>query len=268
MRLIAALPHPAVLLSRLACDLPPPARRRWTILAALLQIVVVAGFVETSAQGISSVASGVQEPLPVAPEGRLLRAFLDGMAVDRYWLRSHERVLWETGEPYEYRKGEALKPLGKDETHCSAFVAAAAQRLGIYLLRPPEHSHILLANAQFDWLQTAAAREADWRPVPTALQAQQLANGGQLVVAVVKNFTPTLAGHIAILAPCEKPAATILQEGPEICQAGFTNYRATSLQVGFGRHPGAWIPDGGGAVRFFANATSAQRMGDVSWNRQ
>ena len=205
------------------------------------------------------------QPLSVSAEGRALRAFLDGMAVERYWLRTHDRILWETGEPFEVRDGHLMQRLGKDETHCSAFVAAAAERLGIYMLRPPEHSHILLANAQYGWLQSQRARELGWSSVATAIEAQQLANRGVFVVAVVKNPDPKAAGHIAVIAPCQKPADRIAIDGPEICQAGFSNYRAAALRRGFRRHPGAWKAGGEGAVRFFANSSDPSRIGDVTW---
>ena len=67
------------------------------------------------------------------------------------------------------------------------------------------------------------------------------------------------------MAHCEKPAESVAKEGPEICQARFTNYRATALQVGFARHPGAWRRDGKGNVRFFAKWLNPNRSGDVTW---
>jgi hypothetical protein len=215
------------------------------------------------AQVPGSASSDGDDRLPVSSEGRALRAFLDGMAVDRYWLRSNERILWETGEPSEVRDGKILEPLAKDETHCSAFVAAAALRLGIYILRPPEHSHVLLANAQFDWLPSPKAVNSGWSRVATPLDAQRRANAGYFVVAVVKNSDPMLAGHIAVIAPCEKSAPLVMSEGPEVCQAGFTNYRATSLQNGFSLHVGAWEPGGSGTVRFFSNSADPKLIGRV-----
>ncbi len=206
------------------------------------------------------------EPLAVTAEGRALRAFLDGMAVELYWLRTRDRVHWQTGVPYEAEEGKLMQPLGKDETHCSAFVAAAAERLGIYILRPPDHSHILLANAQFDWLHTDTAKALGWRSLASPWEAQQCANRGEFVVVAAKNPDPKAAGHIAVIAPCEKPADQVAGEGPEICQAGFTNYRATSLQNGFLRHPGAWVPNAQGTARFFANSADPHRIGDVTWN--
>ncbi len=245
----------------------PRAKRRRLILTVGWLAVVVSRLAPALGQHASAPIQEVPRLLPVTHDGRVLRGFLDGMAVDQYWLRSHDRIRWQTGEPYEFLNGQRLQPLGKDETHCSAFVAAAAQRLGIYILRPPDHSHILLANAQFDWLGGSSARDAGWYPVQSAEEAQRLANRGQFVVAAVKNPQPTVAGHIAIIAPCEKSLAGIAAEGPEISQAGFTNYRATSLQNGFRRHPYAWAPGGGGAIRYFANSADPRRMADVSWKQ-
>ena len=71
-------------------------------------------------------------------------------------------------------------------THCSAFAPALAQLLGIYLLHPPEHSDVDLANAQQDWLFTNTAGWvyiADVTTNAVMIDAQNLANQGNLVVA-------------------------------------------------------------------------------------
>ncbi len=154
-------------------------------------------------------------------------------------------VHWESGEP----DGKAETSAGK-HTHCSAFVAAAAKQLGIYILRPPEHKQILLANAQYDWLASQGAQQG-WRPVHDEIEAQTLANRGDLVVAVYKNHHDDKPGHIAIVRPSDKSAAAIRSEGPEITQAGGTNYRDTNLRQGFAGHPAAW---GQHEVRFYAHA--------------
>ena len=90
--------------------------------------------------------------------GDRLAAVLDGMDVESHWL-AHEHVNWETGDP---DKGADYEGPG-NHTHCSAFAAAAAKKLGIYLLRPPEHGQVLLANAQSGWLESAAGRKSGWR---------------------------------------------------------------------------------------------------------
>ena len=80
----------------------------------------------------------------ITPDGQRLAAVLDSMHVDRLWLAG-SKVNWQTGEPDGKFKTNSLT-----HTHCSAFAAAAADKLGIYLLHPPGHSTYLLANAQQD----------------------------------------------------------------------------------------------------------------------
>ncbi|MBK9082579.1 MAG: hypothetical protein IPL88_11140 [Rhizobiales bacterium] len=154
------------------------------------------------------------------------------------------RVDWESGLP----NGRPITRPGR-HTHCSAFVAAAALRLGVYILRPPEHGQTLLANAQADWLAGEGATQG-WTPVPTAAQAQALANRGTLVVASYKNRRPERAGHIAIVRPSDKSDAALAEEGPQVAQAGTVNAASVSLRVGFSRSPSALRHD---LIRYFAH---------------
>lgn len=153
-----------------------------------------------------------------------------------------------------------LTPLKGDETHCSAFAAAAADSLGIYLLHPPEHSHVLLANAQYAWLASDAARKAGWKPVVDAPAAQRLANAGQLVVAIYRNPDLQKPGHVALVRPEALELARIDRAGPQIAQAGYVNSSSIDLQTGFDRHPGAWLAGGRGGVRFYAHAVDANAL--------
>jgi hypothetical protein len=201
-----------------------------------------------------------QGMLEVTPAGEWLAKSLDKLDVTHHWLRGTEHVAWRSGVPLLEEHGKKLTPLAKDETHCSAFAAAAADQLGIYLLHPPEHSHVLLANAQHDWLPSAAGVKAGWCAVENAVDAQRLANAGELVVAAFKNPDPTLAGHIAIIRPAAKSVAAILAKGPQITQAGFNNYASADLANGFDHHPGAWDGAGRGGVRFYAHAVTAEGL--------
>ena len=97
----------------------------------------------------------------------------------------------------------------KSDTHCSAFVASVAKRLAIYVLRPPDHSAVLLANAQMGWLGSAAAAGAGWRPLPDPAAAQTRANQGDLVLAAFENPDPDMPGHIAIVRPSDVDATTL-----------------------------------------------------------
>ncbi|MFM7209802.1 MAG: hypothetical protein ACKOY8_08290, partial [Verrucomicrobiota bacterium] len=117
------------------------------------------------------------------------------------------------------------------------FVAAATFRLGVPLLRPPEHSPVGLASAQNDWLDSGAGRKAGWVRLRDGAEAQRSATEGRLVLASVKNPDPKRAGHIAIVRPGNKDAAALASEGPDIMQAGGTNFFRTSLKRGFANHP-------------------------------
>ena len=172
---------------------------------------------------------------PITEQGRRLLSVLDGMNVESLWL-AHEHINWETGEP---DKGEDYAGPGRS-THCSAFAAAVGKRLGVYMLRPPEHGQILLANAQAEWFRSAAGRQGGWRSVRDAQQAQSLANRGDLVVVVFESADSHRPGHIAIIRPAHRPLRLLEENGPEITQAGQRNYTKTSTKVGFLAHPGAW----------------------------
>jgi hypothetical protein len=175
---------------------------------------------------------------PITPAGDRLASTLDGMNVESLWL-AEEHVNWETGEP---DRGAEYEGPGA-HTHCSAFAAAAAKRMGIYLLHPPEHGQALLANAQAEWLAGSAGAKAGWHRVSTMQQAQHLANEGSLVLVLYQNPDKHVPGHIAIVRPSEKSAKTLAENGPEVIQAGQHNHTRINVRIGFENHPGAW-PDG------------------------
>jgi hypothetical protein len=206
---------------------------------------VIAIALVVSVAGVGAGSAG--EPSccgPVSAEGRKLVAILEATNVESLWL-AHEHVNWETGEP---DKDADYEGPGR-ATHCSAFAAAVGKRLGVYMLRPPEHGQILLANAQAAWFHSAAGQQNGWRPLKTAAEAQALANEGQLVTVVYENPDSHRPGHIAIVRPAARPQRLLDENGPEITQAGERNYLKTSTKVGFEHHPGAW-PDG---VRYYAH---------------
>jgi hypothetical protein len=181
---------------------------------------------------------------PISTAGHRLEAVLDGMDVESLWL-AHRHVNWETGQP---DKGDDYAGPGRS-SHCSAFAAAVAKKLGIYMLRPPDHGQILLANAQAEWFHTQPGRQAGWRAVGGPQQAQTLANEGNLVVIVYESPDPHTPGHVAIVRPAVRPQRLLDENGPSIIQAGQKNYVRTSAKVGFEAHPRAW-PDG---VRYYAH---------------
>jgi len=172
---------------------------------------------------------------PISGQGHRLEAVLDSMNVESLWL-VHLHVNWETGKPDKAADYEGPGTA----THCSAFAAAVGQKVGVYLLRPPEHGQVLLANAQAAWFHSQQAREAAWRTVDGPQQAQTLANQGNLVVIAYESPDPHRQGHVAIVRPAPRPQKLLDESGPLITQAGQKNYTRTSAKVGFQSHPGAW----------------------------
>ena len=156
---------------------------------------------------------------------------LEAMEVDKLWLPG-AIVDWKTGLP----TGQAIKDAKSKHTHCSQFVAAATERVGVYVLRPPEHGVVLLANAQFDWLSSDAGKKAGWVRLVDGAAAQAAANEGRLVLASLKNPDAAKSGHIAIVRPGVKDSELLAKEGPDVMQAGGTNALRTTLRKGFGNH--------------------------------
>jgi hypothetical protein len=180
----------------------------------------------------------------VTAAGTRLAQELDGFEVEKHW-PAGVHVNWQTGDP----DGRPEKSSGK-HTHCSAFVASVAKHFGIYILRPPEHGQLLLANAQNEWLADDGAKQG-WRPLKDAVEAQAAANRGELVVASYHNHHDDKPGHIAIVRPSDKSEALLKTEGPEIIQAGEKNYSETTVRIGFAGHPAAW---GKNEIRYYAHA--------------
>ena len=109
----------------------------------------------------------------VTPQAQRIVSALDGMGVETKWIAG-AHIHWESGLP----TGVPETSPGK-HTHCSAFVASAAKKLGVYILRPPEHGQKLLANAQNEWLAEEGANRG-WRKLTDAREAQ----AAKLVVLV------------------------------------------------------------------------------------
>jgi hypothetical protein len=186
---------------------------------------------------------------PITAAGERLAAFLEGTGVDHLWLHGF-KVNWETGEAISAWNDS------RPHTHCSAFAASVAMRLGIYVLRPPEHSQVLLANTQMCWLRSPEATAMGWEALPDVTSAQTRANLGELVLAVFENPDASKPGHIAIVRPSEIDAATLLANGPFVTQAGIHNALSVPLAEGFSNHKGAWVAGGTGSARFFAHSVN------------
>lgn len=199
------------------------------------------------------LSAAVAQPCcgPITPSGERLAEFLDRSDVTQRWLPGWH-VDWRTGE------ADRAEPGGREaKTHCSAFVAAMAERVGIYVLRPPEHSQELLANAQMRWLREHGA-EHGWYTLQTGADAQAAANRGELVLEAFENPDRHKPGHIAIVRPSEKTQERLDRDGPQETQAGEENVLSTTTVEGFRHHRGAWLPNGAGAIRYYAHSVAWQ----------
>ena len=171
----------------------------------------------------------------ITENGRKLLTLLDASRVEELWQKGY-RVNWETGQTVAVSNNPS-------STHCSVFAASFAKKVGVYILRPPEHKQSLLANGQYDWLQTNMAAHEGWQKVNNGVDAQNLANKGYLVVTVFKNADEKKPGHIAVIRPAVKPLDLLQDEGPQVTQSGGKNHYSISLIKGFANHPDAW-PNG------------------------
>ncbi|MGO9117744.1 MAG: hypothetical protein ACLQPD_09055 [Desulfomonilaceae bacterium] len=214
------------------------------IIISAIVVSLSSPFAATPSTG--AVGSGVQ----ISPSGKALENMLDSTRVEELWLAGHH-VNWKTGQP----DGRPYLKKGV-HTHCSAFVAAVAYRLGIYMLRPPEHPQTRLANAQVDWLQSEGSSQG-WRRIDSGLEAQKQANEGFLVIAAYKTRTPEISGHIVVIRPDGKDKEMLQEEGPQVIQASTDNFSSTSLRIGFKHHPGAFER---GRILFFAHAIPTERL--------
>jgi hypothetical protein len=166
----------------------------------------------------------------ISEAGKRLAKILDRLEVEKHW-SAGVHINWQTGDP----DGKPETGTGK-HTHCSAFVASAAKQLGVYILRPPEHGQILLANAHNEWL---ASNGRERHRLKDGREAEDEANHGNRVVATYHNHHDNKPGHIAIVRPSAKSAESIADEGPDMVQAGEHNYNVASAKKGFAGHPAA-----------------------------
>jgi len=229
--------------------------RRPTFRPLLLLLLTAIVGAQGLAQAQTAPATATVESTPccgpVTAEGQRVLKVLDDSDVEHLWL-NHRHVNWQTGEPDE---PENYAGHG-NHSHCSAFAAAIGQRLNIYMLRPPEHSQILLASAQTQWFGSASGKDAGWIAVHSAEQAQTLANRGHLVVISYESPNVHKPGHIVIIRPSLISAQTLSEQGPDIIQAGDKNYLTQNAKAAFKWHAAAWPND----IKYFAHAVPAQPL--------
>lgn len=123
------------------------------------------------------------------------KAYLALWNLDKLFLPG-QRINWRTGESSVISKGPKT-------SHCSEFLAAIAHHLQIPLSPTPDEKRSWLANAMYKWLSTEGSK-AGWHEIEDDTEAQDLANHGWFVLAIVNNPIPKQSGHVAIVLPEEK----------------------------------------------------------------
>jgi hypothetical protein len=197
--------------------------------------------------------------------GPRLAEFLDGLPVTTRWIHNH-RVVWQTGQQ------SAPESQGTtEETHCSAFIAAVALMLDIYILRAPHHGQKDLANAQADWLAGEAtfsgptAKGSGWISLGLSGDAGALkaavdaANLGRLVVGFYRAAPGSMSddhGHACIVRP--QSAAAVGDDGPCVISVADDNRPDTPMKTAFHAHPEAW-PD---RIKLYWNRTDLEKDSD------
>ena len=118
-------------------------------------------------------------------------------------------------------------------THCSAFAASVAERLGIPLLRPPAHSQTFLASDQKRFIDVFGA-DVGWRKTSSLIELQAAANRGMFAVIARESLDPSVSGHIAVVRPNSCSNVAILNTtGPQMTQAGTNNYNNVTAKSVF-----------------------------------
>ena len=177
-----------------------------------------------------------------------------------FYLSMNVESLWIAGSHIDWETGVADKPDASagTHTHCSAFAAAACKRLNIYLLRPPAHKQVLLANAQYDWLQGNDATAAGWKIISGENiyeTAQTMANNGKVVLAICNNLDADKPGHVALVMPEDMNKEKLEETGPVLIMAGTHNHNKISLKAGFKSHLAGWPEN---TVKFYVNSKSPE----------
>jgi hypothetical protein len=200
----------------------------------LIKLLVLAGLT-----GVSPARADVGV---VTPNGQQLANYLNSFQVQNWW--PPIPVNWQTGSPNTPTPPSPNTTL--TGTHCSCFTTAAANPLGIYILRPPIYPDGWhdMANYQDLWYKTNYETSYGWIVITNSptnmIVAQDLANQGNLVIACYLNPDINDSGHTAVIFPYSNTVANINAVGPEECQAGAYNYNLTNVMTGFNQHPGAF----------------------------
>lgn len=178
--------------------------------------------------------------ISIQSKGKILKKFLENQNVETKW-KQNNYIDWLSGDTIIK---ELANPKDSFNTHCSAFVASICKQLNINILGPPDVRTEGLANLQYDWLNNNNI-ENGWNNIDNAVAtanavaapvaAQIYANNGYLVLMCYKNEINPNGGHIACVKPHMIDTNEVLNQGPQLCQAGKINSSSISASLTFSK---------------------------------
>ena len=191
--------------------------------------------------------------------GDRLLEYLQTFSINTRWISGHP-VIWQTGQKDGLDSEDPAH-----STHCSAFIAAVALDLNLYILRPKHHVLKLLSNAQVAWLlgtgaavDAPSAEASGWKTLGTAGDSSALKNAvaaasrGSLVIAGYQNPDLKIPGHLVTVLPTSND--DIPMDGPEVISVATSNHPSISMKSAFEIHHGAW-PDN---IHIFSHPTELE----------
>jgi len=170
----------------------------------------------------------------ITEKGTRLLLFYNHLDVEHHWLKGNT-IDWESGVRTEPASS------GTDNYgYAAEFVAAVCKKLKIRFPGPDEcREGDLLINEQYNWIKEKGKKNK-WEGNRRDVEAQRLANEGNLVIAIFPGKTPGQPGHIALVRPANLTQEMIEDEGVQLIQAGTKNYTSTSAKEGFREFPSAF----------------------------
>ena len=179
----------------------------------------------------------------ISEGGDRLRVFLDGTHVETRWIADYH-VVWQTGQRNGPAEGDPAH-----HTHCSAYVAAAALYVDIYILRPPNHKQLHPGERASRLAPAAAGATADLPPrnrdgarlgssgkaTDVLDDAITAANAGKLVVAgYLQPLVGTQVEGRGISSSSDHRESFPSDEGPQVVTAGVRNFKSASMKFASG----------------------------------
>lgn len=147
---------------------------------------------------------------------------------------------WSAGYNVECGTGAARpdKSTTVKTSHCSCFIYALCDTLGLYIPAPPEFQQFHLADRQLDWLGSGDGIKHGWTKIDEAvpnnyISAQKKANAGHIVIAGMTQ-DDRVNGHVGVVRPYRNVDYDVIaRRGPIVMASSSPNTYASYLDDEF-----------------------------------